>query len=538
MKPVLYEIRKVLTSKAMIVLFVLLIALPILIAVSSASNTGSSTLAIDSTGYGYGGNGTYHVSVFLYNNQYGNPVQGTQVKIFTGTSIINGKTGANGFLNETFHNLTSNEAGNLTFQYNVTEFGSTSTTVKEIAINSDRNDQYFTSFSQREIVNNTIENTTTYYPRMNVYTLSVRGHPDLATLGIYFASSGLKTVPPVYVYYKPLFNVTQTNTPGGGVVLNERELVYSNISAGNRTLTTALINPEYLSNESQLQFFGKYQGFPMMPMNTLKLASGSNDTYYLFEFFSPNGTELAYFLLQPHNNYSGSRVSSIFNQDELPLLGVFVPLMAVFTGFNSFGRDKVDGALNYVVVRPITRRSLVASRFLSSVLAIFTASAISVGISSVVFHYYLGTFIPTGTIYLSLWTIAVMAAGFTGLVFLASSMMRSPSRLIGATVGIFLVLDLFWSFPGFPIIPSVVSSTATIGSLKYALIYVAMEYMTPSGFVNLVSYIIYGNTSQPVYLGNYVPSQIGITTLAVIAVGLAWVIIPVVLSLIRFSKFD
>ena len=67
----LYEIKRVLTGKAIIALFALLIILPILFAVSSASSTGNPGYNINSIGYGNGSNGTYNVSVFLWNAHIG-----------------------------------------------------------------------------------------------------------------------------------------------------------------------------------------------------------------------------------------------------------------------------------------------------------------------------------------------------------------------------------------------------------------------------------------------------------------------------------
>lgn len=531
MKPVLYEVKRVLTSKAIIALFALIIILPILIAVTSASGPSGSGFYIDSTGYGQGGNGTYNVSVFLYNGQTGVPIQGTQVKISAGNNNITAKTDAAGFVNETFHDLTKSVARNMTYQYSLSSSGSSSDFTGSIRLGSGQENPYFTSTTFQQIVNDTIVNGTYYYPRLNFVSLSVPNHPSLNTLGIQYNPSGLSSVPPVYVYYKALSNSSDT-------VFNIQELIYTNISSTNRTLLDQPTNPYFASNESQLNYLGESQGSPMMIVNTANLTSNHNTTRYLFEVFSPNGTVLGFTELQLVNKYSVAQVSSIFNTDELPILGIFVPLMAVLSGFTIFGRDKVDGSLNYTIVRPLSRRALISSRFFSNVLAICIPAAISVAISSVVFHYYLGTYIPAETIYLSLWAITVMAAGFTGLVYLASSMMKSLGRVVGTSIGIFLLLDLFWSFPGFPVIPSIVSFSTHFGSLKYAAINVAMDYATPSGFVNLVSYIGNKSVSQPIFLGNFYPSQVGITLPAILIVGIIWIVIPFVLSIVRFSKFD
>ena len=526
MKSVIYEIKKAIFSKTTVVLFAILLILPIVFAVSSAKNT-QQHFDINSIGYGEGSNGTYNVSVFFYRGSYWTPVQGTNVTIFSGNARISGSTDANGFFNTTLHNLTSSEAVNLSYQYSFVIGGSTTTFESQITIGQEGENPYFSPFISQHIVNNKVVNYTLFQSRLDLMTLGVQGRPDLRTLGFSYDIQGLGNVPSLYLYYKPLYAGTNQFL---GVTLE-----YSNVSGGSAPIGE--INSTYLSNESQLRYFGKFQGPPNIPINTVNLTTNTNTTSYLFEVFSANGTELAFAVLNLSAPYSNLQAKSIFLSDELPLLGLFVPLMAVLTGFSIFGRSKLDGSLNYVVVRPISRRSLISSRFFSNIVAIFIPVSISMGISSIVFHFYFDTYIPASTIYLTLWALLVMAAGYTGLVYLASSMMKSFSKLVGTIIGIFILLDLFWSFSG-NLIPSLITSGLTLGSRNYAVTNVILDYLSPSGFVNIVSYMGYGNTSQKIFLGNFIPAQVGIDMLTIISIGIAWIVIPFILSVIRFSRFD
>lgn len=526
MKPIIYEIKKALTSKTMIVLFGILLILPTIFAVNSAKST-QQHFAINSVGYGEGSNGTYNISVFFYRGSYWTPVRGTNVTVFSGNTRISGVTDADGFFNTTLNNITDSEAANLTYQYSFAVDGSNTVFDSQVIIAQGSANPYFSPYVTQRIVNNTVENFTLFQSRLDLVTLGVQGHPDLRTLGLSYNIQGLGRVPPLYIYYKAL-----NDRPNQFIGAS---LDYSNISGNGAPID--VVNSTYLSNESQLSYFGEVQGAPNIPINTVNLSTNANSTSYLFEIFSATGNELAYAVVNLSAPYSSLQAQSVFLSDELPLLGLFIPLMAVFIAFSNFGRSKLDGSLNYVVTRPISRRSLISSRFLSNIIAIFIPVIASVGISSTIFHYYLDAYIPASTIYLTLWALLVIVAGYTGLVYLASSMMKSPSKLVGTIIGIFLLLDLFWSFSG-NLIPSLISSAVPYGSLNYAVVNVILDYLSPSGFMNLISYIEYGNTSQPIFLGNFYPAQVGINFITIVTIGLAWIIIPFILSVYRFSRFD
>ena len=137
----------------------------------------------------------------------------------------------------------------------------------------------------------------------------------------------------------------------------------------------------------------------------------------------------------------------------------------------------------------------------------------------------------------TMWDLLVIIAGYTGLSYLVSTATKSIDRFLGFIIGIFLGLDLFWSFPG-NIIPSMITSFFTYGGLRFAEVNAALDYVSPSGFVNLVSYLINGSVSGPIFLGEFTPGQVGITLAIVVGVGLGWIAIPFLISAQRFSGND
>ncbi len=524
MKPVLFEIKKHLTGKAFLVLFAILLIIPLALAIDSAGNAGQQHFSINSVGYGSGSNGTYNVSVYLYNGLYWTPIQGTTITITSPNQTLATETaGSNGFANVTLHNVSSSEASNLSYYYTSTLDGSPAKFFDPISISSGQANPYFTPFTLYQQG----KTSAVYESRVGFQVIDVHGNPSLRTIGLSYDYHGLSNVPPVYIYYRAMPEDSQQSVGSS--------LLYSNISSGNSPIGN--YNSTYLSNESQLTYFGEYQGVPFVPLNTVSLKGNTNTTTYLFEIFSSNGVELGYDVINLYVPYNGEQVSSVFLSGEVPLLGLLVPLMALISGFTNFGRARIDGSLNSVIVRPLSRRTLMGTRFFSTIASVFLPVAISLGLSSLIFRSYLGAYISPGALLLTMWALFVTTAGYAGLAYLVSTVTKSTTGLMGAIVGIFMFLDLFWSFVG-NIIPSFLTSALTYGGLGFAEVNVVLDYMSPSGFVNLTSYLISGSVSNPIFLGNFHPGQVGISLAVVLGTGLAWIMIPFILSTYRFSKND
>ena len=554
MIPFLYEIRRVLTSKAMVLLVAVIVGLPVLISVGSATSSGGNFVYIESYAFADGNNGSYSVTVFLFNEEYGTPVQGTTVNFTAGSNKTSVITDVNGYANVTFNNVPTSIVGNqpdgdlsnITYEYSQAQgsFSPLYNFTGGVPVYQKRMDPYFSVNTYQSISNDSkVVNTTEYFPRISFgyNSFSVQGHHSLRTVGVMSSLGGTNRSAQFSVYYKKLANAsTDGQSPGGPVIINydSGEVYYSNLS-DRSILGLSYKTGSYYYNESQLNFFASVSTAPLTVLNTVNLTTHTNSTKYLFELFTPNGTEMAWAIVQLYTPATTSYVNNLFYNSILPIMGLFVPLMALLSSYTTFGRDRVSGPLNYVVVRPISRKSIITSRFLANVLGVFTPAAASIGISSVVFDYFLGTYIPQSTILLSLWAIVVMAAGFSGLIYLGSVLFRSNGRLIGLLVGIFLTLDLFWSFPDFAILPSIAASLYQQGSLSYAMAFISSYYATPSGYANLVSMLASGSTSVGFfYIGNFKPSQVGVTTTLVVGLGLVWMLVPFVLALIKFSRYD
>ena len=534
MKPIFYEIRRVITSKSALVILVLMIVFPALIAVSAASRNSSITLSVNSEAYGWGSNGTYNATVLLFNN-YGSPVSGAAVSYYVGGKNITVDTNAHGFANSTFRNITRNELGitspnqtgyGLNYSYRGGSQLGLPPGDMQVAVYQNQTNPYFTNnilrtYGPSGAVNDTFSNS-----RYSFNTFSVQNSPQLTGILLTYNAAEIAKSPPVYLYYLPLQNTTNQF-----------------IETGSVTYSSGMKNAPSPANynESQMKLYSEYTSSPMIDIIPSNLTVHTNTTAYAFELFSSNGTELAWIELQLLISYSPSGVSQIFFTTDLPLLSFFVPLIATVSAYQTFGKDRASGAIASVIVRPISRRTLMASRFVSNVVSVTGASALALGITSLIYEHYLGIYIPASALILSLWSLLVMTGAFVGIVYLASMFLKSSGQIIGTSIGLFVVLVLLWVFP-LPIIPLMISSflfRQPIGTFGYASSIIGLYYVSPAGFSSLTSYLS-GSTVSGAFLigGAYTAKQLGITLVSVVAAGLAWILVPFLLALIRFTRGD
>lgn len=527
MKPILYEIRRVVTSKSTLVVLMLMIVIPALIAVSAASGNSTSSVFVNSEAYGWGSNGTYNVSVLLYNN-YGSPVSGTEVTYFVGQSNTTVATNSFGFANTTLRGVMNQTAQGIEYSYQSSASTGFPGGPIPVQIFQNQTDPYFTNTTVH-LYNSGGTNTTYSYSRYSFNTINVQSAPSINGLILLYNAAEISSGPPVYLYYRGLSNTSNQFMGTGTIMYKDGKLPKSPPGFPGQY------------NESQMTLYAAYQSSPLITIVPYNLTAHTNTTAYTFELFSANGTELAWIETQLVNTFSQNAVSQLFFTSDLPLLTIFVPLMATVSAYQTFGKDRASGALASVVVRPISRRALITSRFASNVISVMIASAAALGISSLIYAHYLGIYIPAGTFALALWSLLVMTGAFVGIVYLASTFLKSSGQIMGIAIGLYLVLDVFWVYP-LPLIPLLISSFVIrepAGTLGYAASLIKLYYISPAGFTSLTDYLSSSSVNGIFYMGGtYSASQLGVTLLSVVAAGLAWIALPFVLALLRFIRHD
>lgn len=530
MKPFFHELRRTFTSKSVLVLLIVILLFSSLSAYSSAQSQAQISSYISYTGsYGYGANDTYHIFIHL-DNQYNVPVSGAQVNL----TIANGTafteySNTQGFANFTLSNLTPSQLASPVSKYTYVP-NSTNEVYMEFSASvgagssaskynsfvyvylNQSNRYFFTTITPTKASNGTIVNKTQEIGRYEIYGNNIPGQPSRQGFNIWYEGNTGSLSPKISLYYEKI----NTTGPGGSFTFNT-----SSLTANNMT------------------YFGSYSSFGQMNVNPSNLSS-TNSTWYIFAIFTPDGQLLSFLPMQIYMPETVSQVNSQFFGTEMGIIGLFVPLMAVTSGYLTFGKDRASGALKSTLVRPVSRLSVFSSRFLANVSAVFLASVLAFIVSSMVYSVLLGAGLSMDTILYGLYAILVSIAAYTGIVYLASSLFRNQGPILAISIGSFVVLDLLWTSLFIPVIPYVIIIgvlRAVSGTVAFARGYFTLFYFSPSGYANIASYLI--TNQNPIYtVGTVTPAQLGVSVFRFILGGVLWIAVPVVLAVIAFLKRD
>lgn len=516
MIPIVYEFIRVLKSKTVIILTVVIIlfTLGIAFGVSTGVTTTTPQNQYISTAYGYGSNGSYNMTVEL-SNGYGTPVVGSTVNLtlYKG-DVLKEKTNSHGIANFSVSNVNSTDfSPQPGTNYNFVNYNYT--TVTGNVFNRDflmywnqTNPYFFTQISTYKLTNGTVKTSVYNNSRFILNNIQIQNQQNRNGLLIQYEGGYNGTIPKVDLYYVAF------NTFGNG-------------------------GESPPLSEKNMTLYGSYNVYSKSL--SLQDLSGNSSTVYYFEPFTQSGQPIGFPTgVVVQNTATSDQVTTLFFAGEMALLGLFVPLMAAVSAYMTYGKDRTGSVLESVLVRPVSRRGLITSRYVANTLAVFIAALGSFLVTSFVFEYYLGRSLPTQTFEYGLWALFIGIAGFIGLVYLAATFLKSQGALLGFAISIFFVLDLFWTF--LPLIPDLLVAYAlrfTAGGLAYGKAIVALYYSTPVGFGNVARLILNGQASSIVYnVQGVTLAEIGITPAIMIGLGIVWIVAPIALATYAFAKRD
>lgn len=216
------------------------------------------------------------------------------------------------------------------------------------------------------------------------------------------------------------------------------------------------------------------------------------------------------------------------------ILGLLIPILGVFAGYLTYGKDKTTGVLESVMKRPVTRGGLITSRFIANSVSIIASVIVSMVIGDLIIHYYFHLYLSTYFALFFIWTYIVEGLAFLGLVYMFSHLVRSQGALLGITIAIFVVLGLFWA-----IIPAVVMLALGIGASShlYLPLNLAFNFASPSGYSNLVSFF-FTNSVGTIATITANPAAYGINEFTLLLSGFLWVAIPFVVAFYLAMRMD
>jgi hypothetical protein len=232
------------------------------------------------------------------------------------------------------------------------------------------------------------------------------------------------------------------------------------------------------------------------------------------------------FKLSIYTPITESRLQSLVFSGAASILGLFIPILAIFVAYLTYGKDRTSGVLESVLKRPVTRGELITTRFLSNSLAILIAGSFAMIVTDIIYDRYLHMYFTPEFLLDLIWTYLVEGIAFLALIYLISHVVKSQGALLGAAIAVFVVMDLFWG-----VIPIAVISALGISpaSSSYITVNILFDYISPAGYSNLIQALITGQLGS--FGGISInPSTYGITNIALAFAGCLWMLIPFTLA--------
>lgn len=240
------------------------------------------------------------------------------------------------------------------------------------------------------------------------------------------------------------------------------------------------------------------------------------------------------------NTVMGGYIFSSLNN----LFGLLIPLVAIFEGYVVYGRDRLSGVLDSILIKPITKQNVLIVRFLACVVSVLIGLGISTTIvdSSLVANGY--SAMPPQLFITILLSFLSESSAFVGLVFLVSHLSRSQTILLGVPVALFFTFGILWG----DIITSAIIQFAHVypfssSEFEFLRDYCLFSYASPVSFVGNAGFLVTG-VGPPVIItfqmGQLLldPRKFGVTLSYVTLAGLIWAVVPILTSWLLSRKYD
>ena len=471
MRPIVYEIRRTLTSKFVIIMIIAIVGLSSLLAYEAGSTYSPSPVSSApqlTTGYYMSGSSV--VMVGYAHDAYGNPVSGIKVSYDYNGTTYNSTSASNGFANYTI------PAGNVS-----------SGTVH-------------VSYTY-----------TTLRKSIEVHSTPVSFSSSPGSSGLY-VTAGIVNPSNSTMFGLELFYVGTNGTASPSL----------DVYVYNYSLPVSDISTNYSYKHS-------FSGFTVL--NIFPTVTGANRTDFYKEevtnssgytMYPPHSSQSPPFALTDYTPMTQSTLQSLVYAGTSEILGFLIPILAVFAAYLTYGKDRTNGVLESVLKRPVTRGGLITSRFLSNSVSIVVAVGLSMIFSDLIIHHYFGMYLSTTFSLYFVWTYVVEGISFLALVYMFSHIAKSQGAVLGAAIALFVVLDLFWSIIPIAILAALKIST---NSTAYVSASVGFDYASPAGYSTLVQTMFTGKFGI-ISSSTIDPSAFGITAPFLIVAGILWMAVP------------
>lgn len=468
MKPIAYEIRRTFTGKFAIVMMITIIGLSALLAYETASTATSPPIPNEpsvSLGY-YINNDTINIIGFVH-NAYGNPLRGINVYYRYNSTSYHLVSSSTGYANVTVPRVNSSTL-TINVNYTYRQFGN-----------------IISVTGQPYVIKTSIP-----YSGLEIFEgiINPSNSSDLGFMVFYVGANGSSS-PPMNLTLEAGNFSSQTHSGN----TNPSFIYYYNLTS----VKILKIYPQLNSRDINMSFV------------LIASVGGNHFQYFLYK-------------LSNYIPITQSKLQSLIFSGGSSILGLFIPILAIFIGYLTYGKDRTSGVLESVLKRPVTRGQLISTRFLSNALAIFVAGSVAMIITDLIYYHYLHLYLTGSFVLTLIWTYLVEGVAFLSLIYMISHLARSQGALLGAVIGVFIVFDLFWSVIAIAVMSALGISS---NSSSYVTINMLFDYVSPAGYSNLIETLITGKLG--VIGGISInPSAYGINMPILFIAGLIWMIAP------------
>lgn len=492
MRPIAYEIRRTLTSKFVILMMVAIIGLSTLLAYESAASFNTSPFASRSpsvtTGYYISGG---DLTVVTYSHDiYGSPYSDLKINVTYENTMKSAASNSAGFANFTFPYTLGILPEPVSYNYTYSLFG--------LRVSPQNGLMYvipsidYTGFT---------------------VTPGIVSRSNSSNLGfqiLYVGNDGTST-PPSTVYVAPY---------SGSLNAISGSDIYSNYTASYNISGTQVKTVFPNLSPSQFNYtFGV----------AIKNQTGA------FVKIAPTEFSASYLgRLSIYKPVTQSELQSLVLTGIGSILGLLIPILGVFAGYLTYGKDKTTSVLESVLKRPVTRGGLITSRFLANSVSIVASVIVSMIIGDAIINYYFHMHLTLFFSLFFIWTYVVEGLAFLALVYFFTHLVKSQGALLGISIALFVVMGLFWA-----VIPLTVMLGLGIGasSPSYIPLTLAFNYASPHGYSSLVSFFFTNRVGALVSVSAN-PVTYGITEFTLLLSGALWIAVPFIIALFLARRSD
>lgn len=475
MRPVFYEIKRSTTSRFSVLMIVVIIGLSALISYEAGSLSSGRSAAGRSISEisGYYSDGNSLTILTLFYDQNGKPTTGINATVAMNGHTSTGQSTSPGVYR--FELTTTDPVSKVALNYSYKMFGFTTTSTASISVNT------------------TLQDFSGYTITSGI--LSQKNSSNLGFMIFYVGENGSLS-PSVKTYIVPT------------------DLLANNFSSFSDNYSAVYT----LSNFRYTAVFPSLQGNITGKLYSVVVTSNTSIPIPTLQFIGP---------LSIYSPFTPKDIESSFFSAEGSLLAIFIPLLAVFMAYFTYGKDRATGVLESIIKRPITRGEAIRSRFFANSVVIASSIVAAIVISDLISHRYFHAYMPLSFLLYISWAYSVIGISFLAISYLFSHLVKSQGALLGGLIGLFLVFGLFWTVI-FEVVMAVLSISPS--STTYVASSVLFNYLSPSGYPSLVQLFFTERIGQITQSLSVNPAAFGVTPLYLFIAGVLWIAVPFVIA--------